>query len=367
MHNIVKLHGMPKSIVSDRDKVFTSSFWQQLFKLQGTSLAMSSAYHPQSDGQTEVLNKVLELFLRCFTFNNPKSWSKVISWAEYWYNTAFQTSIGMTPFKALYGRDPPYLTKYEAQEIDPPTLQEELKERDKLLQQLKSNLEKAQQYMKHQADKHRKDVKFQVGEMVLVRLQPYRQQSVALRKNQKLGMRYFGPFEILACVGNVAYKLKLPDNAKIHPVFHVSQLKPFKGNVTEHYLPLPLTMNDTGPIIQPVAVLQARTIRKGTQKVHQILVQWEQNSKDAATWEDLHDLQFKFPTLNLEDKVVFNGEGIVMRPNTTKILENDDSAKSQRGPQNVQEGNSVSGSRGMIGPRRSMRMRKTHNKWKEFV
>ncbi|PNY16671.1 retrotransposon-related protein, partial [Trifolium pratense] len=127
MHNIVKLHGMPKSIVSDRDKVFTSSFWQQLFKLQGTSLAMSSAYHPQSDGQTEVLNKVLELFLRCFTFNNPKSWSKVISWAEYWYNTAFQTSIGMTPFKALYGRDPPYLTKYEAQEIDPPTLQEELK------------------------------------------------------------------------------------------------------------------------------------------------------------------------------------------------------------------------------------------------
>ncbi|MCH80874.1 Ty3/gypsy retrotransposon protein, partial [Trifolium medium] len=76
MHNIVKLLGMPKSIVSDRDKVFTSNFWQQLFKLQGTSLAMSSAYHPQSDGQTEVLNKGLELFLGCFSFNNPKSWYK---------------------------------------------------------------------------------------------------------------------------------------------------------------------------------------------------------------------------------------------------------------------------------------------------
>ncbi|MCI01082.1 transposon TF2-1 polyprotein, partial [Trifolium medium] len=299
---------MPKSIVSDRDKVFTSAFWQQLFKLQGTSLAMSSAYHPQSDGQTEVLNKVLELFLRCFTFNNPKSWFKVISWAEYWYNTAFQTSIGMTPFKAVYGRDPPSLTKYEAHENDSPALQEELKGRDNILQQLKSNLERAQQYMKHQADKHRRDVKFQIGELVLVRLQPYRQQSVALRKNQKLGMRYFGPFEIIACVGNVAYKLKLPDNAKIHPVFHVSQLKPFKGTAAEHYLPLPLTMSDTGPIIQPVAILQARTIMKGTQKVHQILVQWDQSSNDEATWEDFQDMQLKYPTLNLEDKVVFNGE-----------------------------------------------------------
>ncbi|MCI20795.1 hypothetical protein A2U01_0041958, partial [Trifolium medium] len=168
----------------------------------------------------------------------------------------------MTPFKALYGRDPPYLTKYQTQENDPPALQEELKERDTILQQLKSNLERAQQYMKHQADKHRKDVKFQIGDLVLVRLQPYRQQSVALRKNQKLGLRYFGPFEIIACVGKVAYKLKLPDNAKIHPVFHISQLKPFKGTAAEHYLPLPLTMSETGPIIQPVAILQARTIQK---------------------------------------------------------------------------------------------------------
>jgi hypothetical protein len=175
MNNIVKLHGMPKSIVSDRDKVFTSAFWQQLFKLQGTSLAMSSAYHPQTDGQTEVLNKGLELFLRCFSFHNPKSWYKAIAWAEFWYNTAFQTSIGMTPFKALYGRDPPHITRYQHHPGDTPTLQEELMERDRILQQLKSNLERAQQYMKKQADKHRRDVNFQSGELVLVKLQPYRQ------------------------------------------------------------------------------------------------------------------------------------------------------------------------------------------------
>jgi hypothetical protein len=210
--------------------------------------------------------------------------------------------------------------------------------------------------MKKQADKHRTDVTFQVGDLVLVKLQPYRQQSVALRKNQKLGMRYFGPFEILACVGTVAYKLKLPENAKIHPVFHVSQLKPFKGAPPEQYLPLPLTMSEMGPIIQPIAVLQAMTILRGTQRVHQILVQWDLNAEAEATWEDFHDLQLKFPTLNLEDKVVFNGEGIVMRPNTTTLLEENVSANLPRDPQEVHEG-----------PRRGQRARKPHSMWKEYA
>ncbi|GAU11620.1 hypothetical protein TSUD_346120 [Trifolium subterraneum] len=302
MQNVVKLHGLPKSIVSDRDKVFTSAFWQQLFKLQGTTLAMSSAYHPQSDGQSEVLNKTLELYLRCFSFNNPKAWSKMLSWSEFWYNTAFQTSIGMTPFKAVYGRDPPYLNRYVAQDSDPPTLRAELMERDTILQQLKNNLLKAQQYMKKQADKHRIELQFQIGDLVLVKLQPYRQHSVALRKNQKLGLRYFGPFEIIAKVGAVAYKLKLPDYAKIHPVFHVSQLKPFKGFTNEQYFPLPLTMTEIGPLSQPIDVLQVRTIIKGTKKVHQVLIQWDQYPREEASWEDADDVLNKFPAFNLEDK-----------------------------------------------------------------
>ena len=81
--NIVKLHGMPRSIVSDRDKVFMSQFWQQLFKQQGTTLARSSAYHPQTDGQSEIVNKTLEMYLRCFCFSNPKRWLQILPWAEY--------------------------------------------------------------------------------------------------------------------------------------------------------------------------------------------------------------------------------------------------------------------------------------------
>ncbi|PNX96484.1 Ty3/gypsy retrotransposon protein [Trifolium pratense] len=360
MDNIVKLHGMPKSIVSDRDKVFTSSFWQQLFKLQGTTLAMSSAYHPQSDGQSEVLNKTLELFLRCFTFDNPKSWCKALSWSEFWYNTAFQTSIGMTPFKALYGRDPPALIRYETQANDPPTLQEKLMERDRIIQQLKLNLEKAQQYMKKQADKHRVDVKLQVGDLVLVKLQPYRQQSVALRKNQKLGMRYFGPFEVIAKVGEVAYKLKLPEHAKIHPVFHVSQLKPFKGDNQEQYMPLPLSMTDTGPMIQPVSVLATRTIIRGAQRIQQVLIQWDQYSTAEATWEDVDALQSKFPAFNLEDKVAFIGDGIVMSPMEENILQEGESAKE--GLNDMHERNSV-----MMGPRRGKRVRKTSKRLEGYA
>ena len=229
MTHVVKLHGMPKSIVSDRDKVFTSNFWKNLFQLQGTTLAMSSTYHPQSDGQSEVVNKCLEMFLRCFTFHNPKAWYKALNWAEFWYSTSFHTSIGMTPFKALYGRDPPALTRYNPQASNPVTLQEQLINRDNILQQLKQHLERAQVYMKNQVDKKRTDVSFAMGDLVLVKLQPYRQHSVTLRRNQKLGMRYFGPFPVVAKIGSVAYMLQLPNVAKIHPVFHITQLKSFKG------------------------------------------------------------------------------------------------------------------------------------------
>ncbi|MED6176079.1 hypothetical protein PIB30_116938 [Stylosanthes scabra] len=148
VQNVVKIHGFPKSIVSDRDKVFVSTFWQQLFRLQGTNLAMSSAYHPQSGGQGEVLNRTLEMYLRCFYFEYPRKWLEMLPWAQYWYNTSFHSSIKMAPFKALFGRDPPSLIRYELSGDDEPSLQEILLEHDRLLDALKQNLHRAQHFMK---------------------------------------------------------------------------------------------------------------------------------------------------------------------------------------------------------------------------
>ncbi|PNY00079.1 hypothetical protein L195_g023353, partial [Trifolium pratense] len=303
MKTVVKLHGLPKSIISDRDKVFISKFWKELFSLQGTTLSMSSAYHPQTDGQSEALNKCLEMYLRCLTFQNPKTWFKALDWAEYWYNTAHHTSLGMTPFQALYGRAPPTLVRYNHSPSDTVTVQQQLMERDVLITTLKDNLNRAQQVMKAQADKHRREVQFEVGEHVLVKLQPYRQNSVALRKNQKLGMRYFGPFTIIEKIGKVAYKLQLPAEAKIHPVFHISQLKQFKGQAFDPYIPLPLTTTELGPVLQPVAVLKRRDRLRNGEVISQVLIKWQGLNNTDATWEDAADIVENYPTFNLEDKV----------------------------------------------------------------
>lgn len=100
---VVKFHGFPSSIVSDRDPIFLSKFWAELFKLSGTSLKHSSAYHPQTDGQTEVVNKGLEQFLRVMTSDSPYKWTDYLGWAEFCYNTSYHSSINMSPFQAMYG------------------------------------------------------------------------------------------------------------------------------------------------------------------------------------------------------------------------------------------------------------------------
>ena len=109
---VFNLHGMPATIVSDRDSVFTSHFWQKLTRLQGVQLAMSAAYHPQTDGQTKVLNKSLEHYLRSFAIDRPQSWVEWLPLAEFWFNTNFHVSLKMTPFAALYCFAPPRLLDY---------------------------------------------------------------------------------------------------------------------------------------------------------------------------------------------------------------------------------------------------------------
>lgn len=223
--NIYKLHGMPTVIISDRDRIFTSTLWQELFKLTETTLNMSSSYHPQTDGQTERLNQCLETYLRCMVHSCPTKWAHWISLAEFWYNSTFHSAHGLTPFQALYGHPPRHFGISVNDACVVSDLKQWLHERNTMLEHIQQNLARAQQRMKSQADKHRVERSFEVGDWVYVKLQPHIQQSVQRRPHHKLSYKYFGPYLILQKIGQVAYKLQLPESSQIHPVIHVSQLK----------------------------------------------------------------------------------------------------------------------------------------------
>ncbi|CAL9222852.1 unnamed protein product [Arabidopsis halleri] len=266
---VVRLHGFPETMVSDRDHIFLSNFWSELFKLQGSALHKSTAYHPQTDGQTEVVNRCLETYLHCFSSRMPSSWAQWLPRVEFWYNSSFHSSINNTPFFAVYGRSPPKLLRYGDVPTSNANVEELLRERNSLLVELRENLAVAQGNMQKQANKHRWDVENQVGEWVYLKLRPYRQGSLVHMKNEKLAQRYFGPYQIKEHIGRVAYKLELPSHSHIHSTFYVSQLK----------LAVP-----TG---------------EGTE----VLVKWEGSPNLESTWEPLAKLMSQFPDINLEDKV----------------------------------------------------------------
>ncbi|KAD2805797.1 hypothetical protein E3N88_39174 [Mikania micrantha] len=305
---VIRHHGIPKSIVSDRDPLFISNFWQEIFRLQGTKLHMSSAYHPETDGQTEVVNRCLEAYLRCFVVDQPKAWAQWLPWAEFWYNSTFHSSTGVTPFEMVYGRRPPTVFQYSQGEIRVEAVARDLKERDMILKTLKQHLANAQSAMKVKADKHRRELKFMVGEWVYVKLQPYRQMTVAVRKNHKLSPRFFGPFQVMEKVGPVAYKLLLPVSSKVHPVFHVSLLKKAIQGQAEPYFPqeLELAAED---VASPVQVLNNRHVQVGSRMVEQLLVQWQNQTTEEATWEEKDWLTNQFPNLSLEVKTLKEGAG----------------------------------------------------------
>ena len=140
MQYVFKLHGMPSTIVSDRDPVFTSKFWSELMKLQGANLTTSSSYHPQSDGQTEVVNKSLEHYLRAFAADRPHSWVDWLPMAEFWFNTNFHTSIKLTPFEALYGYPSPKVVEYVPGVTRVAAVDSYLQDRQQLFSLLKHNL-----------------------------------------------------------------------------------------------------------------------------------------------------------------------------------------------------------------------------------
>jgi hypothetical protein len=168
MDQVFKLHGMSHSIVYDRDPTFTSNFWQELFKLQGTQLHLSTTYHPQNDGQTEIVIKCLETYLRCFASEKKNQWAQWLPLAEWWYNTSYHTTTRMTPFEAVYGQKPPSVLSYLPGASKVQVVDQTLTVREAILRTLKENLVMAQNRMKKQADQGHFERQFAEGDQVFL-------------------------------------------------------------------------------------------------------------------------------------------------------------------------------------------------------
>jgi hypothetical protein len=254
--SIVRLHGFPASIVSDRDPVFTGHVWRDLFRMAGVKLRFSTAFHPQTDGQSEVVNKVIAMYLRCVTGDRPRAWVDWLAWAEYCYNTSYHSTLRATPFEVVYGRPPPPILS-----VDPATARMEatgelLRTRDEMLAKVRKRLVQAQQLAKHYYDGRHREVEYAVGDWVWLRLLHRSTQSLDPRAKRKLGPRYAGPLAILERIGQLAYHLQLPVGARIHNVFHVGLLKPYCGAAPTATPALPPTA-DGRFLLSPAKVLCA--------------------------------------------------------------------------------------------------------------
>ncbi|GJX69062.1 putative reverse transcriptase domain-containing protein [Tanacetum coccineum] len=298
LNRIVARHGIPASIICDRDGRFTSNFWRSFQKALGTDICMSTAYHPETDGQSERTIQTLEDMLRACVIDFGKGWVKHLPLAEFSYNNSYHASIKAAPYEALYGRkcrSPVCWAEVGEAQLTGPELIQETTEKVVLIKQ---RMQAAQDRQKSYADRKRKPMEFEVGDRVMLKVSPWKG-VVRFGKRGKLNPRYVGPFKVLAKVGKVAYKLELPQElSRVHHTFHVSNLKKC---YSDEPLVMPLKgvhIDDTLQFVEePVEIMEREIKRLKRSRIPLVKVRWNSRRGPEFTWEREDSFKEKYPHL----------------------------------------------------------------------
>ena len=231
--HVVKLHGVPRAIHTDRGAQFVGRWWREIWSLLGTKLKYGTAYHPQSQGQVERMNAVVSQTLRCLMSDVPdlSKWKEYLPTVEMVVNSLPNRSTGYSPFFLMYGYHPvlpvELLKGDESTKIE--TLSKYLERTQEVWLHARAQMEKAVAIQKSYYDKKHRDVQYTVGDLVLLSTQNLRLKGIP----HKLQGKFCGPYKIVEKIGTQAYRLKLPDSWCIHPVFHVSLLKQWKQSAVQ--------------------------------------------------------------------------------------------------------------------------------------
>ena len=283
---IVRLHGVPKSIISDRDQRYRSGYWTSLQAALGSKLKFSTAYHPQTDGQTERVNQILEDMLRACAIELPGSWDKHLPLAEFAYNNSYQSSIGMAPYEALYGRkcrSPICWTEVSERAVIGPDIVDETTQK---IEMIREKLLTAQSRQKSYADKRRRPLEFDEGDHVFLKVSPMTGVGRSIRA-KKLSPRYMGPFDVIEKVGEVSYRIALPPQLpRLHDVFHVSQLKKYHPDPSHVIEPEEVELEDNLTYrVEPERILDVKDKQLRNKTIRLVKVFWRGMTPGDATWE----------------------------------------------------------------------------------
>ncbi|GJP78684.1 hypothetical protein CLOP_g8953 [Closterium sp. NIES-67] len=283
---IISQHGIPTTLISDRDPKFTSKFWKELMSLLGTKRAMSSAYHPQIDGQTERLNQIVEQLLQAACKDEISKWDLHLPVLEFAYNNATHAATGKTPFFLCYGRHPLTPQQPTASATVQPA-HDFITTMHQLWDRTHKRLLDIQQQQKRQADRHRNDHTITVGDHVLL---DTRNLDIS-HLPSKLRPRFCGPFLVEAQVTPVTFRLRLPATWKIHNAFHVQLLKPYRDPNTifirRQPPPPPPVLVHNEPEYEVESVLAHRRRRNGTVE---LLIRWKGYDPSEDSWVPESDM-----------------------------------------------------------------------------